>query len=106
MSWPLFRIFLWGCWLRWLCRSTHATDLQCSLEDVWYASVHLAAQSMQGTTRVAKLANGSAQLDNGSHAVRGSNDSFSVTPLLAKVRRQALHHLGQCDSSWRCPTCS
>ena len=53
---------------------------------------------MQIESRVPKSANGNTQLDNGSHAVRSSNDSFSVTPLLAKVRRQALHHLGHCDS--------
>ncbi|CAK0787805.1 hypothetical protein CVIRNUC_011027 [Coccomyxa viridis] len=35
-------------------------------------------------SRVPKLANGNTHLDNGSHAVRSSNDSFSVTPLLAK----------------------
>ena len=58
---------------------------------------------MQEKSRVAKLANGSAQLDNGSHAVRSSNDSFSVTPLLAKVRREALHNLGQCDSFLKVP---
>ena len=61
---------------------------------------------MQEKTRVPRLANGSAQLDNGSHAVRGSNDSFSVTPLLAKVGYQAMLYLGQCSSSWRFMTCS
>ena len=47
---------------------------------------------MQDGTRDPKAANGSAQLDEGSHAMSGrtaSNDSFSVTPLLAKVRRPA-----------------
>ena len=61
-------------------------------KDVWYMSVYIAARSMQDRTRNPKPAKGEAQLDNGSHAVQGrtaSNDSFSVTPLLAKVRRRA-----------------